>query len=80
VNEKAGTGFTSLAGWTTFSNCGGTALSRAARNGHLEVCRILVEEGKAGINKAADNGDRPLKWATNNRHTAAIAYLRCKGG
>ena len=60
VNEKAGTGFTSVAGWTTFSNRGGTALSRTARNGHFEVCRILVEEGKADVNKAADNGDRPL--------------------
>ena len=79
VYEKAGTGFTSLAGWTTFSNRGGTALSRATRNGHLEVCRVLVEEGKAVVNKAGDNGDMPLDWAYGNKHLPTVTFLESVG-
>jgi len=44
------------------------------------VCKHLIEDGKsASINKTSNDGEIPLKLATDNDRTAVIAYLKSKG-
>jgi len=44
------------------------------------VCKYLIEEGKASINKASNDRNTPLKWATSENQTAVVAFLKSKGG
>jgi len=68
------------AGVDVTNNYGNTPLHKAAYSGNLEVCKYLVEDGKASVNKTADNSLSPLIFATDMNHTAVIAYLKSKGG
>jgi len=47
------------------------------------VCKYLIEDGKSASINEANTGGTPLNWATennrNNKKTAVIAYLECKG-
>ena len=44
------------------SDCGDTALHKAAWNGHLDVVRLLVAEG-AQTDAANAYGTTPMHWA-----------------
>jgi len=47
----------------------------------LRVCKYIIEDGKASINKANNGGYTPLAYATGNNKTAiAAAYLKSNGG
>jgi len=56
-----------------------TALHVAASEGHLHICRYLVEEKGANINRSDRWGGSPLDDAHRHRHARVIAYLREKG-
>ena len=51
---------------------GETALSRAARSGHIDIAKILIEAG-ADVNKLA------LYWAAENGHNDIVKILREAG-
>lgn len=55
-----------------------TALHVAASEGHLEICKFLVERG-ARVNRSDRWGGSPLDDATRHRHKDLIAYLRSLG-
>jgi uncharacterized protein len=55
-----------------------TALLFAAREGNLEMARILIDAG-ADIERAAVNGTRPLGVAIVNNHIALAMFLLEKG-
>ena len=57
---------------------GMTALLFAAREGNLEVARILVDAG-AGIERASANGTRPLVVAIVNNHIELAMFLVERG-
>jgi ankyrin repeat protein len=57
---------------------GMTALNFAAREGKLEIARILVD-AKADINRAAANGSSPLVVATINNHIQTAMFLLERG-
>jgi uncharacterized protein len=57
---------------------GMTALLFAARDGNLEMARILVD-GKAELERAAGNGTRPLVAAITNNHIELALFLLDKG-
>ena len=52
-----------------------TALHLASKEGHLEVVKILVEKGKASVNKLNNNQESPLDLARKNDRTDVINYL-----
>ncbi|CAL5021925.1 unnamed protein product [Urochloa decumbens] len=51
------------------------ALHLAAGQGHLSVCRYLVEELRVDINAIHDGGESPLAYAINGAHVATVRYL-----
>jgi Ankyrin repeats (3 copies) len=55
-----------------------TALHVAASEGHLPICKYLVDLG-AKINRSDRWGGSPLDDATRHRHKELIAYLRSLG-
>jgi len=55
-----------------------TALHVAASEGHLEVCKFLVERG-AKVNRSDRWGGSPLDDAHRHRHKEIIFYLRDLG-
>jgi ankyrin repeat protein len=55
-----------------------TALNFAAREGKLEMVRILVD-ARADINRAAANGSSPLVVATINNHIQTAMFLLERG-
>jgi hypothetical protein len=55
-----------------------TALHVAASEGHLPICKYLVNHG-AKINRSDRWGGSPLDDATRHRHVEVIAYLRSLG-
>jgi len=56
-----------------------TALHFAARDGNLEITRILVDAG-ADLERPSANGTRPLLVAIINNHIELASYLLEKGG
>ena len=55
-----------------------TPLLFAARDGNLEVARLLVEAG-ADVNRAAANGTGPMVAAITNNHIELATFLMAKG-
>ena len=55
-----------------------TPLLYAARDGNLEMTRLLVETG-ADVNRAAANGTGPMVAAITNNHIALAMFLLDKG-
>ena len=56
----------------------GTVLITAAKNGHLEVVRLLLD---GGADLGRDGGDRntPLTWAASNGHLEMLRLLLAWG-
>ena len=48
--------------------------SLAARNGHSEVVKLLLEKG-ANIEHNDNNGRAPLSWAARNDHAEVVKLL-----
>ena len=46
----------------------------ASQNGHVDVVRVLLEQG-ADINKAKNNGATPLLIASQNGHVDVVRVL-----
>lgn len=44
-------------------NCNYTALHYAARNGNEEICKMLLNDGKADVNAVTNGGVTPLHRA-----------------
>ncbi len=57
---------------------GMTCLHAAAANGHLDVCRLLIDKG-AQIEAKSRNGLNPLKWAARNGHLETVRLLCDRG-
>ena len=58
---------------------GKTPLCYAARSGHNEVVKLLVEKG-ADANRVDKMGHTPLFWAAGNGHADTVrSLLSCKG-
>jgi ankyrin repeat protein len=55
-----------------------TALHVAASEGHLDICKFLIDNG-ARINRSDRWGGSPLDDAHRHRHLDVIAFLREKG-
>jgi hypothetical protein len=55
-----------------------TALHVAASEGHMDVCKLLVEKG-AKVNRSDRWGGSPLDDAHRHRHQEIIVYLRQLG-
>jgi serine/threonine protein kinase len=55
-----------------------TALHVAASEGHLDICKFLIDRG-ARINRSDRWGGSPLDDAHRHRHLDVIPYLREKG-
>ena len=60
------------------SGTNATTLMWAANNGHLEICRFLVDNG-VGVNTAADDGHTPLSWAVTDTRYEVADFLLSKG-
>ena len=56
-----------------------TPLHIAASEGHLEICKFLVDEGSR-INRSDRWGGSPLDDAYRHKHTEVAEYLRSCGG
>ena len=56
-----------------------TALHVAASEGHLHVCKMLMEKYHARVNRSDRWGGSPLDDAHRHRQKAVIQYLREKG-
>ena len=56
-----------------------TPLLEAARNGHTEVCQLLLGEGKADIEETTPSGSTALKIGASRGHASTVALLLSKG-
>jgi ankyrin repeat protein len=54
---------------------GNTALSWAARNGHVKLVEKLLREPQIDINSKDKEGCGPLSWAVQNGHTEIVQKL-----
>jgi ankyrin repeat protein len=61
------------------SKLGWTALHWAAQEGHVEVCRLLIERG-ADVNALTKNQFSPTLAAANNEHPELVRMLLAAGG
>lgn len=56
------------------ANDGWTALTVAAREGHLEIVELLLKSG-AQVNLMEDGGNTALFWAAYSGHENIVQYL-----
>lgn len=59
-------------------NDGETPLLKACQNGHLEIIKLLLENG-AEVNKAKRNGATPLFAANSGGHNEVVEFLLSAG-
>lgn len=52
-----------------------TPLHRAAVNGSLEICQLLVEKYHANVNHPTETGETPLMGASKRDHIQVVRYL-----
>ena len=57
----------------------GTPLWQAAQEGHTEVVRFLVEEGKADVDKVNNDRSTPINIAAYNGQLEVVQFLLSKG-
>ncbi|OEU16662.1 ankyrin, partial [Fragilariopsis cylindrus CCMP1102] len=55
-----------------------TPLHIAASEGHLEICKLLLERGSK-INRSDRWGGAPLDDAHRHKHIEVVQYLRLHG-
>ncbi|WVZ91129.1 hypothetical protein U9M48_037341 [Paspalum notatum var. saurae] len=60
-------------------DAGRSALHLAAANGHLGVCRFLVEELGFGVNSTCAAGGSPVLYAAANGRESVLRYLIDRG-
>ncbi|KAJ1266207.1 hypothetical protein BS78_08G133400 [Paspalum vaginatum] len=60
-------------------DAGRSALHLAAANGHLDVCRFLVEELGFGVNSTCASGGSPVLYAAANGRESVLRYLIDRG-
>ena len=53
---------------------GDTCLMTAARNGHLDICRLLIDKG-AKVDARGNCGWTPLHWAADQGHVEIVRLL-----
>jgi len=58
---------------------GATCLMEAARNGHLDICRLLIDKGAQLEATYIDDGWTPLCWAASGGHLDICRLLLDKG-
>ena len=58
---------------------GFTPLLAAAQGGHIEVCKLLLETGKANIEETTLFGNTALNVAADDGHASTVALLLSKG-
>ena len=58
---------------------GFTPLLAAAQFGHTEVCKLLLETGKANIEETGPYGHTALRIAANKGHSSTVAMLLSQG-
>jgi len=63
-----------------YAKDGRGSLWLAAANGHLDVCKWLVEDVKMPINYCGKQVSTPLDMASKQNHPTVAAYLKSKGG
>ena len=54
---------------------GMTVLHRAAMDGYLDGCHLLLRYGKANVNSRSEGGYTPIMWAAEHKQTAMAKYL-----
>ncbi|KAL4788863.1 hypothetical protein BDV19DRAFT_48924 [Aspergillus venezuelensis] len=52
-----------------------TPLSRAARSGHKEVVKLLIQSGKVHVDSKSQSGRTPLSWAAEQGHKEIVKLL-----
>ena len=58
---------------------GFTPLLAAAQRGHTEVCKLLLETGKANVKETTPDGFTPLLYAVDKGHTEMCELLLDNG-
>ena len=58
---------------------GRTTLFKAAGQGHAEVVKLLIADGNAAVDKAANEGGTPLMMAAYEKHTEVVKLLITDG-
>ena len=58
---------------------GFTPLLVAAKFGHTDICKLLLEAGKANIEERTPSGNSALKLAASESHASTVALLLSKG-
>ena len=58
---------------------GYTPLLAAAEFGHTDVCKLLLEKGKANIRETLPNGITALMLAASEGHASTVGLLLSKG-
>jgi len=57
---------------------GRTCLMSAAENGHLAICRLLIDKG-AQVEAKSSNGSTPLHFAAHHDHVEVVRLLCDRG-
>ena len=61
------------------SRNGATALHAASQEGHLEIVRILVDDGKADVDIKMNDGATAMDLAASHGHVDVVKFLLIVG-